>query len=37
MRTAYVRRTAGDPPTGDDVFDGRFDGLDELADALTVR
>ena len=37
MRTAYVRRPAGDPPTGSDVFDGRFDGLDDLITALTAR
>ncbi|MFI6372118.1 haloacid dehalogenase type II [Streptomyces sp. NPDC050546] len=35
MRTAYVRRPAGDPPTRSDDFDGRFDGLDQLAGALT--
>ena len=37
MRTAYVRRPAGDPPTGSDVFDGRFDKLDDLVTALTAR
>ncbi|MFD7505055.1 haloacid dehalogenase type II [Streptomyces sp. NPDC059850] len=37
MRTAYVRRPAGDPPTGSDAFDGRFNGLDELVTALTAR
>ncbi|MFC3998067.1 haloacid dehalogenase type II [Nocardiopsis sediminis] len=37
MRTAYVERPVGDPPTTSDVFDGRFDGLEELAVALTVR
>ncbi|MFC9510017.1 haloacid dehalogenase type II [Streptomyces sp. NPDC057002] len=36
MRTAYVRRPAGDPPTSSDAFDGRFEGLDQLADALTA-
>jgi 2-haloacid dehalogenase len=35
MRTAYVHRPAGDPPTSSDVFDRRFDGLDELVCALT--
>ncbi|MFF7866716.1 haloacid dehalogenase type II [Streptomyces qaidamensis] len=35
MRTAYVRRPAGDPPTGSDDFDGRFDGLADLIGALT--
>ncbi|GAB3221028.1 haloacid dehalogenase type II [Glycomyces halotolerans] len=34
MRTAYVRRPAGDPPTSTDRFDLRFEGLDDLADAL---
>lgn len=37
MRTAYVRRPVGDPPAGSDVFDGRFDGLEELVTALTAR
>ncbi|WP_406223448.1 haloacid dehalogenase type II [Streptomyces canus] len=37
MRTAYVHRPVGDPPTGRDDFDGRFDGLDELVVALTGR
>ncbi|MFI0773503.1 haloacid dehalogenase type II [Streptomyces sp. NPDC021212] len=36
MRTAYVRRPVGDPPTGSDLFDGRFGGLDELVTALTT-
>jgi 2-haloacid dehalogenase len=36
MRTAYVQRPVGDPPTSSDVFDGRFNGLDELASALTT-
>ncbi|MFL5997383.1 MAG: haloacid dehalogenase type II [Streptomyces sp.] len=35
MRTAYVHRAVGDPPTARDDFDGRFDGLDELVGALT--
>lgn len=34
MRTAYVHRPAGDPPTSADDFDGRFDGLDDLVTAL---
>lgn len=34
MRTVYVRRPVGDPPTPSDTFDGRFDGLRQLADAL---
>ncbi|WP_372468389.1 haloacid dehalogenase type II [Microbacterium maritypicum] len=34
MRTVYVRRPVGDPPTPSDTFDGRFDGLQQLADAL---
>ncbi|EFL28171.1 haloacid dehalogenase, type II [Streptomyces himastatinicus ATCC 53653] len=37
LRTAYVRRPVGDPPTGSDVFDGWFDGLDDLITALTAR
>lgn len=37
MRTAYVQRPVGDPPTNSDVFDGRFDGLDELLTALPAR
>jgi 2-haloacid dehalogenase len=37
MRTAYVRRPAGDPPTNSDDFDGHFDGLEELVKELTVR
>ncbi|MGX1565339.1 haloacid dehalogenase type II [Streptomyces sp. NPDC055506] len=36
MRTAYVRRPAGDPPTRSDDFDGLFDGLDQLVGALTA-
>lgn len=34
MRTAYVRRPVGDPPRPDDAFDGEFDTIAELADAL---
>lgn len=34
MRTAYVRRPVGDAPTPADEFDGRFDGLRRLDDAL---
>lgn len=37
MRTAYVRRPVGDTPTGSDVFDGQFNGLDDLVTALTAR
>lgn len=37
MRTAYVGRPGGDPPADSDDFDGRFDGLDDLAAALTAR
>ncbi|MFG1704417.1 haloacid dehalogenase type II [Nonomuraea sp. M3C6] len=37
MRTAYVQRPVGDPPTSSDVFDWRFNGLDELVTALTER
>ncbi len=36
MRTAYVQRPVGDPPTSSDVFDWRFNGLDELVTALTA-
>jgi 2-haloacid dehalogenase len=36
MRTAYVRRPVGDPPTSSDAFDWRFDGLDEMVTALTA-
>ena len=35
MRTAYVHRPAGDPPTDSDDFDGWFDELGELISALT--
>ena len=37
MRTAYVQRPGGDPPTSSDAFDGRFNALDELVTALTPR
>jgi 2-haloacid dehalogenase len=37
MRTAYVHRPVGDPPTTSDAFDGRFNGLNELVTALTGR
>ncbi|MFI8849811.1 haloacid dehalogenase type II [Streptomyces sp. NPDC053499] len=37
MRTAYVRRPVGDPPTDSDTFDWRFDGLHELVSALTAK
>ncbi|MET9554445.1 haloacid dehalogenase type II [Streptomyces sp. NPDC006645] len=37
MRTAYVRRPVGDPPAESDVFDGHFDGLEDLVNALTAR
>ncbi|MFE6690176.1 haloacid dehalogenase type II [Streptomyces sp. NPDC057743] len=37
MRTAYVRRPVGDPPTSSDTFDGQFDGLGGLVAALTAR
>ena len=36
MRTAYVQRPVGDPPTDSDAFDWRFNGLDELVTALTA-
>ncbi|MFF2188900.1 haloacid dehalogenase type II [Streptomyces sp. NPDC058155] len=35
MRTAYVHRPGGDPPTNTDEFDRRFDELDELVTELT--
>ncbi|MEV0081558.1 haloacid dehalogenase type II [Saccharopolyspora sp. NPDC050642] len=35
MRTAYVHRPGGDPPTSSDTFDWRFDDLDDLIAALT--
>lgn len=34
MRTAYVERPVGDPPSPGDAFDLRCDGLDELASLL---
>lgn len=34
MRTAYVHRPVGDPPTSRDTFDWRFDGLRELVTVL---
>lgn len=37
MRTAYVQRPFGDPPTSSDTFDWRFNGLDALVTALTAR
>ncbi|MFD9870837.1 haloacid dehalogenase type II [Streptomyces niveus] len=36
MRTAYVDRPGGDPPTDTDEFDGRFDELGHLAGELTA-
>ncbi|WP_405801585.1 haloacid dehalogenase type II [Streptomyces sp. NBC_01506] len=36
MRTAYVRRPGGDPPTSSDDFDRRFDRLGDLVTALTT-
>ncbi|MEV0616493.1 haloacid dehalogenase type II [Nonomuraea sp. NPDC050404] len=37
MRTAYVRRPAGDPPAASDAFDGQFDGLEDLlGDVLRI-
>jgi 2-haloacid dehalogenase len=36
MRTAYIGRSVGDPPTGTDSFDGHFDGLEGLATALVA-
>lgn len=35
MRTAYVERPVGDPPTSSDSFDWRSNSLDELVVALT--
>lgn len=34
MRTAYVARPVGDPPSPSDAFDLNAQGLDELADVL---
>lgn len=36
MRTAYVQRPVGDPPTRTDSFDWRVESLEELAAALKV-
>lgn len=36
MRTAYVQRPVGDPPTSTDVFGWQFSGLSELADELAA-
>ncbi|MFD0020598.1 haloacid dehalogenase type II [Streptomyces sp. NPDC058382] len=36
LRTAYVARPVGDPPTASDRFDVYADGLDDLADRLGV-
>ncbi len=35
MRTAYVERPVGDPPTSTDAFDWRFGELDQLVSSLT--
>ncbi|MET9685084.1 haloacid dehalogenase type II [Streptomyces coeruleorubidus] len=35
MRTAYVERPVGDPPTSADAFDWRFGELDQLVSSLT--
>ncbi|MBR8641300.1 haloacid dehalogenase type II [Streptomyces tuirus] len=35
LRTAYVQRPVGDPPTGADTFDWRFRELGQLVGALT--
>ncbi|MEN2424194.1 haloacid dehalogenase type II [Streptomyces rimosus] len=37
MRTAYVRRAVGDPPTSSDNFDWQFSGLSELVSAMTAK
>ncbi|MFE0100477.1 haloacid dehalogenase type II [Streptomyces sp. NPDC059009] len=37
LRTAHVRRPAGDPPTDSDAFDGHFEGLDDLVTALSAQ
>jgi 2-haloacid dehalogenase len=37
MRTGYVKRPVGDPPTSSDHFDWQFDGLDELVAAVTEQ
>lgn len=36
MRTAYVHRPVGDPPTSSDTFDWHFDGLDDLVAAVAT-
>jgi 2-haloacid dehalogenase len=36
MRTAYVERPVGDPPTGNDTFDGHFNNLEARASALNA-
>ena len=36
VRTAYVQRPVGDPPTSSDAFDWQFDGLDALVTTLTA-
>ncbi|QSB16803.1 haloacid dehalogenase type II [Natronosporangium hydrolyticum] len=36
MRTAYIHRPGGDPPTNSDVFDWHGDGLAELVTSLTA-
>ncbi|MDA3647473.1 haloacid dehalogenase type II [Saccharopolyspora indica] len=36
MRTAYVHRPVGDPPTSTDAFDWQFSALSELVDELTA-
>lgn len=36
MRSAYVERPVGDPPTSSDAFDGEFTGLPDLIAALTT-
>ncbi len=36
MRTAYVRRPVGDPPTRHDSFDGHFESLEALVDTLNA-
>ncbi|KQZ23197.1 haloacid dehalogenase type II [Microbacterium sp. Root553] len=34
LRTAYLNRPTGDPPTNEDMFDFRFEALSELVDAI---
>lgn len=36
MRTAYIGRSVGDPPTPTDTFDAHLDGLQSLATALVA-